>query len=328
MTRITINRNYLRIIIGFSILIVFAILVQLRRDINRRNDNIDNLPLFIIKDNYKRTIDSHNYLGKCTYIQFIYSKDPNDIRLLESVYSNWKDEEINIILISNEKIENILRINMSLRNRVIMIPNNDLLHKLFKVKEEIGVYFIFDKAGKLIYMGNSNDNYECKAKIYLKRLIRNERFDIEGFINPKQNIYSSEILSNIAWIIRKENREICILSFFNKICDTCSGGRLIERMNELYSQKGNKILILSIISDKYNKEDVEKLRQQMDIKYQILNADGLLSQTWNRLIEEYCDNELTDLIFIIDKEGEILRYADRNCNCYKELFEYIENIGR
>lgn len=59
---------------------------------------------------------------------------------------------------------------------------------------------------------------------------------------------------------------------------------------------------------------------------QIIIADGLLSQTWNRLIEEYCDNELTDLIFIIDKEGNILRFADRNCNCYKELFEYIEQI--
>jgi hypothetical protein len=93
------------------------------------------------------------------------------------------------------------------------------------------------------------------------------------------------------------------------------------------SIKGNKILFLAIISDKYSDADIDRLRQQLGIRFPTMLATGLLSHTWNKLIKDYCDNKLTDILLLINREGSIIRIADRECDCYQYFFDYLNRIN-
>lgn len=58
------------------------------------------LPKFNTLDINGNPVKSKNFKGKNLYIQFVDSFDFNDINLIKAVYSNWKDENLYIIVIT------------------------------------------------------------------------------------------------------------------------------------------------------------------------------------------------------------------------------------
>ena len=86
---------------------------------------------------------------------------------------------------------------------------------------------------------------------------------------------------------------------------------------------------MSILNaDFYKPEDINSLKSQSGIDFPIIIADKLLNQKWSSLIHEYRENDLTDIIFIVNKFGNIERIYDNNCKCGTSFFNYMNSLAK
>ena len=68
------------------------------------------------------------------------------------------------------------------------------------------------------------------------------------------------------------------------------------------------------------------LKSQLKIFHPVILADDELNTRWNFLKKQYREDYLTDIIFITEKSGKILKVAYRTRNCLPSFFDYVYSL--
>jgi hypothetical protein len=292
---------------------------------SREYSTINHIPKIKAIDYMGNIFDFIDLKGKISIIQFINTYDPLDIELMNNIYNYWKLKNLNIVFISNNIKEIIKVVENNINYNIRIIPNNILINKEFNIIKN-GYYFIFNEAGNIIRYGRNGDNYDCKIKIILDKLINNEYYKIYELFDINESFYNSNIYGEISEELKKGKVDFCILSFFNKICNTCSGSRVLQMLCESFAKKRDHVKYYVILNDRYSKNDVDNLINNLEIKMPVIIASGKFGNKWNYLNNKYCEDEISDIIIVINKNGIIQKIADNKCNCYLGIFEFIDKL--
>ena len=315
---------------GVLIFIVIIVFINIRKHqvFYSSAMELTDLPKFEAVDAMGTKIKRSNLKDKNLFIQFINSKFQPDIDLFESVYSNWIDEDIYFLgIINNSEKFNIER-KLNLENTSFIKENYFDLCKKFKINSRDGNFFIVNKNGKIISTGKNDLGYEKGPKVYLQELIKDDAFSISEFIGENEKINDFEYLTQIKTSIESSTeKKYSIIALLTKICDSCSGGGIIQSFKKIHRDNNGLFNVLLILNRKYKKEDISNLRSQLKISFPIAIADQELNSKWDSLIERYNEDLLTDIIFIVDNQSNvILKVADRKCKCLPEFYDFLDSL--
>lgn len=321
------KQNIFKVGIGVVVFIVALIFIQFKKknEILGSADRSPRLPDFNVADISGKFINSGQFKGRKLYVQFVSPSDISDLSLFEQIYSHWKDEDIKLVIITKNYGE--LKLRIDLNNVIVLAKDFDKLKTIFKAPN-YGTYYLFDKTGYLINTGRNDIEYDKYLRILLNRLIKNKYFSISEFIKPNENIKNISWLKQAAEIVEKGYKDFYIISLFTSICAGCRSGSIIINLNSFYLKSLNIADVLCIFSDKFNEVDLVSLKSQLLMRFPVSIADQTLSRKWNYLIKEFSEAEITNIVFIIDKWGKIIRILDPNCSdCFESFFLYMFSLG-
>ena len=320
-------------VMGAAIFILVLIIIKFKkeRDIVKYDipprKMITELPQFNFSDISGSLVKSEDFKGKNLYVQFVDPLDFDDVSMIKNVYSNWKDDDLYFIVITND-IEKIkLKIGIDLKNNIVISNNYEKLKSKFNSPAHSGTYHLFNGSGYIVAAGNNYVGYERGVKVFLNQLIKNKYFSISDFIRASENIENIEWFSEFANIIDEEEKDCFIVSMFTTFSADCGRNRIINTLQKIYSQNLNSVYVSAILNADFNKkEDINSLKSQSKVDFSLIIADQKLNKKWSSLIYEFRETDLTDIVFIMDKSGEILKISDRSCRCYDEFFRFVDSL--
>jgi hypothetical protein len=76
----------------------------------------------------------------------------------------------------------------------------------------------------------------------------------------------------------------------------------------------------------YTNQEIDSLEKHFEIKYPIIAADKILAAYWDKLIREYGEAELTNIVILISNDGTVLDISDPRCNCIDNLFKKVKDL--
>lgn len=160
----------------------------------------------------------------------------------------------------------------------------------------------------------------------MNRLLKDE-ISISKVLITGSKIDEINWLEQLKHIINKGNKyEFYIVSIFTDICMSCESGILINKLKKLYEINKNNICFISIVDQSFNDNDIENMKNNLGIKYQIIRAERKLSDKWNNLKKNYQEKYLDFIIFVLNKEKTIVKILDRKNNNEKEFFNFLHKL--
>ena len=321
--------KHIQIIAGILIFIVIIIFINIRRKEGPQGSSlkINKLPKFVSVDVYGMEVNSKDFMGKNLFVQFIDAAHEMDIELFKDVYSNWKKEEISFLLIVRELDRFNSRVEINTDDIIILNKDFDELESIFNPGKIYGThYYLVNNSGKIVASGSNNFGYENGPKVFLKQLIKNEYFSISSFIKLNENVKGVEWLNQISEIVDDQNKNYSLISMFTSICSGCLSGELVFFLNEFYNKNQNNINVLCMLNNKFNDKDITRLKSQLKINLPVFISDEKLSQKWNSLIKEFRENDLTNIIFILNKSGIIIKVYDESCKCWIQFSRFLKSL--
>lgn len=322
-----------KVTIGAVIFISALIIIHFKkgRDVVKYKINprkmITNLPQFNFLDINGDLVKNEDFKGKNLYIQFVDPSDFDDINLIKTVYSKWKDENLNFVVIAKNIEKFKVKIGIGLKNIIVITNDYEKLKSKFNSHPHSGTYHLFNGSGDVVAAGSNYIGYERGVKVFLNQLIKNKYFSISDFIKANENIKNIDWFSDVAKIIEKEEKHYFIISMFTSFSADCESGRIINTLQKIYSQNLNSVYVLAILNaDFIKKEDINNLKSQSKVDFPIIIADHRLNQRWSSLMYEFRETDLTDIVFVMDKSGEILKILDQSCKCYNGFFSFVYSL--
>jgi hypothetical protein len=316
-----------RVTLAFILIFMaIAVVSYKRRYSNEKSLFIKRLPQFEAVDQNGRILRSHQLYGRTTYLQFVNTANKDDLDLIKNVYENWRKEDLNIVAFVNN--ERRFTMKSPIPIEAIYVIKDDYAYYLrrFRAPHNAESYYIADRKGKVIATGYNRDAYEKDVKTQLLRSVKQEIYSTSYFIDANKNIKEIEWLGQISSLVQKGNKKYFLISFFTKICDTCSGGTLIQMLKELHGRYDTDVMVVIILLDSYGQEDAINLQSQLFVKNPVLIADASLSHRWRYLINKYREDDLTDILILVDENGRVRDIADRNCRCWNRFHDNVRRI--
>ena len=323
------GKKHFQIVAGILIFTIIIIFVSIKRreGTHRSSVKFTTLPKFASVDINGLEVKSKDFMGKNLFVQFIDPRNKMDIKLFKDVYSNWKEEDISFLLAVREFDSFNSRVEINTDNIIILNKDFNELESIFNPKKTYGThYYLVNNAGKIVASGSNDFGYENGPKVFLKQLIKNEYFSISSFIEPNENIRDIKWLDQIAEITDAQNKDYYVISMFTSICSGCFSGKLVFSLDRFYNKNQGNIYVLCILSDKFNDNDITRLKSQLKIILPVIIAHEKLSQKWNTLIKEFREHDLTNIIFIMNKSRVIMKIFDENCKCWNQLSSFLKSL--
>lgn len=203
-----------------------------------------------------------------------------------------------------------------------------MLYDKFK-STKYGKHYLFNKNNERVFSAENYIPYDAGVKRYLQLAVNNRQFHISEFIEEKQNIKKMPIFDQIRTYMEQENRDHLLIGMIYSFCESCASGLLIETLKELNSTIGWKKAVIIILSMEYTEADIEILKSQFRIDFPILIASRGLNERWREIIEEYSKNDVNNIVFAVDRSGNIVRVLDQICqSCTRTFWKWIYNQQR
>lgn len=321
--------KHIQIIAGILIFIVIIIFINIRRKEGpqRSSLKITKLPKFVSVDINGMEVNSKDFRGKNLFIQFVNPDNVGDVDLIKLVYSSWKNENLEIMIITNDLERFKSKFEVDSKKTILVTKDYEKLKSMFHSSTREGDYYLFNGSGDLIDTNKNYVGYDKGVKIFLMQLVKKDYFSFSDFIEENENIRNFPWLQQIERIINNKKKEYFMISLFTSFCGTCNSGPIINAMDKFHSKNKNSFYVLSILNNDFNnEEDIKSLISQSKINYPIVIAEQMLNKKWTDLINKYREQDLTNIVFIIDKSGKILKILHPNCNCYKKFFNFLYSL--
>jgi hypothetical protein len=312
-----------------ALLVLFGVLIYWGfSHKNRKQNEIINgrMPHFIARNSTGTEIDSKKLLGKFVYLQFVDIQRQEDMNLFETMYQNWKNEDL-VILVVGDNLQPNIKINGNfLADITILTDLRKTFSQIFDISSTANKYFLFDKLGKLICSGENSIGYERVLKIQLLKHIKKCLLSPLELAGLKEDINRVTASKANREINVDENREYCIVSLFNLFCNSCSSGPIIDLLKRISKERENVQVIGVLSATYYGHGDLQTIISQSQVEFPVIIADNELDKKWSLLIKKYNNYELNGVLFLINKDGEILKMAYPGCNCYGEFIKHVNDL--
>lgn len=274
---------------------------------------------------------SEDFQGKILYVQFVDTGNADDIDLIESVYHNWSDSNLAFLVISpqSEKFRQYVAIEVD--ERITLSSEYKKFKTIFQAPECCETFYLFDPAGKLVKTGTNSSGYEKGIKTELNRLLKNKVFTISNFIAENENLKNLYWLAQCRQIVEKEGKDgknYVIFCLLRSVCDTCFSGLLVQRLNQLQERCQNRARVISIVPMDFSDTDIENLQQFLGVKFQVQRADPALEEMWKSQIDEFRETDLTNILFLVDQNGTVVKVAGNDPVYIQEFFIYTDSLVR
>jgi hypothetical protein len=313
-----------RIFVAILIFLIFIIFIEIYRGVKVQSFfELSKIPRFNAIDIRGRQINNRDLMGQVSFFHFVNPYNPEDHELINQVVQNWQHEAINILVFSNMANIKLDIIESASDNLFVIHEQFDKFTKLFSVHEGEGVYCITDRRGRIVISSNSDNAYQKDVKVRLLELLKQKKFLTSDFISLNHNIHNVEWLSIVSELIDSENKDYYVISLFTNICDTCSGGSTIKTFQNIHNKHQDTVRVASILLDSYTQNDIRRLKSHLNINFMVMRANIPLSNKWRHYINEFRESDLTNIAFVVDKTGQVLEMADRNCNCWAQFFDNL-----
>jgi hypothetical protein len=286
------------------------------------------MPKFILEDVNGNVIKDSDFQGKNVYIQFIDHSNYDDIKLIKDIHPNWKNEDLVIIVFSDDLKAFKMRSGIDLHDFISIESSYDKMKSKFKSPEKGGAYYLFDKNGFLVTSGKNTIGYEEGPKVFLKQLVKNIYLNISDFIPENGDIGNIKWFQEMHRIIVNKDNKFFVISLFTSICNGCFNGVIIDALNNINNNKDDSLFVVGVLNNKFNINDIKSLRSQMNIYFPLMIASPELSKKWNYFISEFKESDLNNIVFITEKSGKILKIFHNNCDCWNTFTRYINSLKR
>lgn len=326
---------------GFLIILILSVFVlfQNEREINLNSIlkiNISSLkksnakkkftsyPEFSAVDIFGNKINPSTLKGSNVFIQFINPKLHEQVDLLKKIYFEFNEQELLIVVFTKDFKILKKEIRYTLGSIFFITSGYEKFKKIFQVPSCCESFYLFDKSGNLVITDFNWKGYEEGIKTQLQSLLKKIEFSIHYFIKSGENIRNIDWFDHL-WkiIIREKTPNYHVISMFTRICSSCPSGRIINNLKELYKTSNKSAQFLSILSDNFSENDVNNLKINLGIKFPMIKADEKLANKWNKLIKEFRETDLNNIVFLIDKKGQILSVMQSNNQ--EEFFTYLSD---
>jgi len=273
------------------------------------------LPEFTAVDIYGNTLNSNSLKGKKSFIQFIDPRIFSELDLVDRGYFYLSNEKFQIVLFVENKNSQIYDIFLEKIKPYILdikiIPGNIEIYKnIFNSPYCCNKFYVYDELGTLIHSEFNWKLNKSETLMLLENININKEFYVTDFITLNENVNNIKWLNQLSTIIRKDKSyQDYVVSMFNDFCQTCRSGKLLFLLNELHENNPLRGIII-FISDNYSENDRINFIKSLNIKTPVFIADKLLSEKWNSLSDEYGISNLNNIIFYMDKNGNILHIFD------------------
>jgi len=288
---------------------------------------LNSLPKFEVKDINGKTVCDKDIVSMYVFIQFIDSRDINDIDLFKAITSSWKTHNLAIIGIITNSYNPMNNIGFDSSNPVIISDDANHLRSLFYAPK-MGTYYLFNSERRLIAHGNNYEGYEKGIKIELTRLLTGRQFRAVEIVEEGSNINNFVWLNQLNNFVLSGDKEYYLFALFTSFCASCQQGSIVSTLNDLFLAKRQHIDVVSIIYPKYlGSNDLDVLKEQARILFSIVPADRELYDKWSSLIEVYNVSTLNNILILVNRNGRVLKVSDATCQCYNDLFNTIKSLG-
>lgn len=306
------------------ILIVALIAVYLGRKGSPGKNEFMAMPEFDIRDDQNRPIKSETLKNKYVLVYFLSSSD--DIEILRRTYFEWESEIVVFIVVNNEKILQSLQPAAESANFHLVSNDAETILSAYSSPHK-GSFYLYDLSGRLASSGGPGDKYDSIVKQTFNKLIKGKRFTLSELLGSGEDVQDLPWFSQIKRYMMDDDKKFYLVAMFRNICQGCGSGSIVRALNEVYKKQQEKLCVICIVNKSFNDADIRSLKSQLEINYHVAIADDFLSEKWERLADEYSLVDITDMVFLFDSAGHVLKAADKSCgDCVRILFSFLEGI--
>lgn len=284
------------------------------------------LPEFDIKGLKGKRIHSSDFQGRYLYVQFIDSESVDDVDLLQQVYLNWIDEDLDIMAIPVKTDQFQARTGIDAFEIAILPDSYRQMRELFKAPPCCNTFYLFDRSRHLVKTGFNSKGYDIGIKTELYSLIKKTAFDISSMIKENDNIENIHWLSQCHQIIRNRDKEYYLISLMTSICSGCYSGLIIQRLIKTHRVYNKSLDVVSIVPDDFSDIDLENLKNLLGIPFHVQRADKLLKEVWQGYIRQFNESDLTNIIFLVDNSGTIVRVTNNDPKRLRDFFIFTQTL--
>jgi len=277
-------------------------------------------------DSRGKTVKSLELKGKYVFVQFINSEIMDDIDFLEKVFLNWFDYGLEIIAIPAKNEEFLARTGVDTDKISIFSTGYRKLKKTFHSPNCCDTFYLYDPNGRLVKTGFNRVGYEEGVKNQLNRFLRNTSFHISEFVRENENLQNVPWLNRCHQLLMEEKKEFGVIAFLRTVCGECLSGFLTSQLMKLHTNHSQKVSVLSIIPSDYSDIDIENLKNFLNIGFRVERADQQLSEKWQSLISQFRESDLTNIVFLVDKSGTIIRVAQNDLRRLKDFIIFTQSL--
>ena len=295
-----------------------------RTSINQKQ--IKYLPKFNIDVESGNKINSRDLIGNYSLLLFLDDRDDNDMVFLSSLVDYIDKYNVNTVAFVRKKNNALLKnLNSNSKIQTVELNNSNLSNSL---NSQYGEYRLYDKKGKLFYAGKTTDAYFGRGAVsyHLNKLIREKYFNIDLFVDINKKLADIDYLKQLVQLLKENDKKYYLISMMTSLCDACGSGLILTYLNRINTKFNNNVFVATILKNDFTQKEISSLKSQSRIKYPVFLADDVLDAKWEELINEYRENDITDIVILADKNTIILKLLDNSCNCVTKFFFEVEKL--
>ncbi|MCG7854102.1 MAG: hypothetical protein MIO92_16425 [Methanosarcinaceae archaeon] len=290
------------------------------------SESITRLPSFSTEDIFGRPVKSREIKGRVLYIQFLKGSSPSNLSLLEEVYFAWEKERLFMVAIIDSPNEVTSRLSVDHPRMVIINRDYEAMRKLFKAPVST-MYYLFDTSGALVAAGQTDLQSSAGLRSPLNRLLKNKVFDVSYIMPGGTRVQEHEWLGQIEEVIGEDPNVYHVIAMFARFCAGCSSGMIIERLREFYSKNKALASVTCILGSAFTNQDARNMSTMLDLPFRVIVADKPLGERWNWAINEFSENDATDIVLVIDRTGKVVKTSYPTCSeCWTQLIDYLNAL--
>jgi len=288
---------------------------------------INKLPRIDVSDIQGRAIKARNFSGRPVFVQFIKNNSRTAIMLLLDLLVEWEESSLAFMVLTNKPEELDTNITNNPRLNIIGVNHYESLRAAFHAPES-GSYYLFSSSGSLIVTGRDYVDAAKDLKRHLNYLLYGKAFSIQELIPSNIRSDRNDGLAQLGRLVETAAGRYIVIAMFTSICSGCRSGEIIRNLLKLEESQQGLISITCILGGSLSESDARNAKSQLHLPFPVIEASHDLRLRWDRLIASYSESELTDVVFILDKQGTVLDVAYPNCpNCWSPFYGRLDNLG-
>jgi hypothetical protein len=282
-------------------------------------------PKFVSIDTNGTIFNSQAFTGKYIYVQFSKNLFNDEINITRQVLNKYSKRDELIILLVSEQPEKISHLLSPNDHNLILSKSYNEIRAILGAPICCDSFQLYDKNRNIIFSDLLSNNEDLVSHILMKYLDSNN-FSIKNLIYIGLELNRLEWMKQIKTIINNNHYKYYLISLLTRVCSSCPSGNIIRQNNELKKLYNNSNIYNSAIVLHYTNQEIDSLEKHFEIKYPIIAADKILAAYWDKLIREYGEAELTNIVILISNDGTVLDISDPRCNCIDNLFKKVKDL--